>query len=727
MAISSKKLLGSKGGSLAVRPKTNLVPIKKQSSSLAKVGGKQEDPMLIIKTKVIKIEDILKGTLAAEKRAADEKRKVQEQEDRAKQEQDVEKTPKSKEKGIKIPVPGKIKSFWGNIKKYIGTVLFGWLALKLLPLLPKLMPIVKFLASTADLLINVGGKLLEGLVTFIDWGYKAVKGTEEWIGDKFGDDAAKKFSNFAETFSKFLNVALVAAMVGSKAGILGLPGGKPKGPKGKPKKTPKWQKNLQQRWKKSPIGKKVRNLQAGFKKTTRKISQALKPKNILKNLKKSDIGQRVTKTLESFKPQNIGKSKLFKNIQGFGSDLLGKGGKLLQQGGELAVKVGKGVLNSLPDFNKLGKQLGGALTDAYNTSSKWVQKRFDNVVEISKALKSKWDNALGAAGDAFNKMKKGAQEAVMKKVLEPVMEFLQPLIKKLKGVGGSIMKTLRNIPGYDQIAKVLNKFGGAGSEGLLKKIGGKAIPIIGGIVNMGFAYDRLSKGDSIGGLIEGTSGILDLIGLIPGGQFGPPISMLMDGYMFARDFVPQIQQGEEAAVKKLGLSGFKSNIDNIFSKLPGIGEIANMITGGDKKDETEGVTEGSKKELEMKELTGEDKRRALEKLEYAKKRRDVIRAHGYGSDELKALETERFEQLTKNTYPQGDANNIVSTNGVSNKVNGVSSSASYEEGSGKEVVIINPKNNPSTASQSTEEGKVLAIESGSVSGGSDSTASLYRG
>ena len=50
----------------------------------------------------------------------------------------------------------------------------------------------------------------------------------------------------------------------------------------------------------------------------------------------------------------------------------------------------------------------------------------------------------------------------------------------------------------------------------MKKIGGKAIPIIGGIVNMGFAYDRLSKGDSIGGLIEGTSGILDLIGLIPG-------------------------------------------------------------------------------------------------------------------------------------------------------------------------------------------------------------------
>ena len=52
MAISSKKLLGSKGGSLAVRPKTNLVPFKSKGSSIAKIGKKDEDPMLVIKTKV---------------------------------------------------------------------------------------------------------------------------------------------------------------------------------------------------------------------------------------------------------------------------------------------------------------------------------------------------------------------------------------------------------------------------------------------------------------------------------------------------------------------------------------------------------------------------------------------------------------------------------------------------------------------------------------------------
>ena len=428
------------------------------------------------------------------------------------------------------------------------------------------------------------------------------------------------------------------------------------------------------------------------------------------------MGQRATKALDSLKnlkPKNIGQSKWFKNIQGVGSDLLGKGGKLLQQTGDVTIKVVKSINRS---FSTLGKQLGGALTDAYNNSAKWVQKRFDNVVEISKALKSKWDNALGAAGDAFNKMKKGAQEAVMKKVLEPVMEFLQPLIKKMKGLKGTIMKTLQKIPGYDQIAKVLQKFGGEGSQGLMKKLGGKAIPIIGGIVNMGFAYDRLSKGDSIGGLIEGTSGILDLIGLIPGGQFGPPISMLMDGYMFARDFVPQIQEGEEKAVNALGLSGFKSNIDNIFSKLPGIGEIAKMITGGDKLEE--GSNTYDKNTItSQKTVSG---------------RFDMETGKAYiNNQEVSADEYNKFINLSKKEqiaqYGQGTANNIVSTNNsLSNKVNGVSSSASYEEDTGKEVVIINPKNNSSTKSQPTEKGKVVTIDTG-TGGSSDSTASLYRG
>ena len=382
--------------------------------------------------------------------------------------------------------------------------------------------------------------------------------------------------------------------------------------------------------------------------------------------------------------------KFVSGVRGFGSNILKKGRIFLQGAGDTIVKVGKNVFNSLPDFNKLGKQLGGTLTNAYNNSSTWVKKRFDNVVDISKSLKSKYDNALGAAGDAFNKMKKGAQEAVMKKVLEPVMEFLQPLIKKLKGMGGTIMKTLQKIPGFDQITKVLQKFGGEGSQGLIKKLGGKAIPIIGGIVNMGFAYDRLSKGDSIGGLIEGVSGLLDLSGLL-GFAPGPMISMGLDGYMFARDFVPQIQQGEEAAVNKLGLSGFKKNIDNIFSKLPGIGEIVKMITGGDKEDkENEGFKNVTNTDLGgMTGLSGSG---------------ETFGGQGGSSN-------------------NGSSNNIVSTNNsLSNKVDGISG---YSD-DGEEIYVIKNKSSSKLSDNSNKEEKVIALSSGGVSG-SDSTASLYRG
>jgi len=334
--------------------------------------------------------------------------------------------------------------------------------------------------------------------------------------------------------------------------------------------------------------------------------------------------------------------------------------------------------------------LGGTLTNAYNNSSTWVKKRFDNVVDISKSLKSKYDNALGAAGDAFNKMKKGAQEAVMKKVLEPVMEFLQPLIKKLKGMGGTIMKTLQKIPGFDQITKVLQKFGGEGSQGLIKKLGGKAIPIIGGIVNMGFAYDRLSKGDSIGGLIEGVSGLLDLSGLL-GFAPGPMISMGLDGYMFARDFVPQIQQGEEAAVNKLGLSGFKKNIDNIFSKLPGIGEIVKMITGGDKEDkENEGF-----KNVTNTDLGG------------------MTGLSGSG---------ETFGGKGGSTY-EGNSNNIRSTDSSSKKIGDIVSNGYSDDG--EEIYVINNKSSSKLINNSNKEEKVIALGGGGGSS-SDAFASNYR-
>ncbi len=259
---------------------------------------------------------------------------------------------------------------------------------------------------------------------------------------------------------------------------------------------------------------------------------------------------------------------------------------------DLGTKVTKGFknfMNKIPGISEIGEKLGKQLAEGYKNIKKFAQKKFDQVTAIGKRLKGMYDNALKSTGDFFKKLAKNAQDAVVKNVLEPAMKYFEPALKKLKAVGGKIMAQLQKIPGYDKITKVLKKFGGEGSQGLLKKIGGKAIPVLGGFVNMLFAYDRLAAGDSIGGLLEGASGILDLSGAF-GNAAGPPISMGIDAFMFARDFVPQIQEGEEKIVNKLGLGGIKTQIDSIFKKLPDLGTITNMILG--KKNEEEVTEEG---------------------------------------------------------------------------------------------------------------------------------------
>ena len=93
-------------------------------------------------------------------------------------------------------------------------------------------------------------------------------------------------------------------------------------------------------------------------------------------------------------------------------------------------------------------------------------------------------------------------------------------------------------------------------------------------------------------MIEGISGILDVFGLATGGATSV-LSMLMDGYMFVRDFVPQLQEGEEAVVDKVGARGLKDGIDNVLSKLPNIGEIINFIMGN--KNEEDQRSDGESK------------------------------------------------------------------------------------------------------------------------------------
>ena len=653
MSINTQKFLpqGGKGGSLAVRPKTNLAPIKKQSSSLAKVGGKQEDPMLVIKTKVIKIEDLLKGTLAAEKKAADEKRKQQEQEDRSKQEDEVE-APKTKGKGIKLPIPGKIKSFWGNIKKYIGTVLFGWLALKLLPLIPKLMPIVKMLAATADFIINWGGKILSGLVTFIDWGYKAVEGTRKFIENKFGEDAAEKFDSFMGTINKVLNLVIALGM-----GAAAMGGGKkpPKGPKGtkQPKRGPKNK----------------------LKRTQKKIKRFTDPKR-------------------------ADKLKRVKNIKKIRADKLARTKKI----GRLR-KIAK------------AKKFVGKTTKAVSKTSQAVSK---NVSKATKAV-SKTSQAVGKnISKVSGKVSQSAGKIVTRlgmKMNSGMVQSMKGLSKMAKGVKipiiGPILAAITSYLADGKLDKAL--FIGIGTA--LGEMLGSAIPIP-------------VLGTLIGGAIGFYIGDL-LYTLFRGGGVKAVVNKLKEDlkkvfnvgkaiFNWSKTGIGRLIEG----LPKVGVGKFKApnpawllNPANMVDKAKLIGKA--FFSRDPMKEEKDGKKD---KEKIDKEFTIGKKKFDLSKLQ-----------GGLTNDEYIDLTNkergilDRRLRMYASQNPKGSANNIVSTNNsISNKASSVSSSASYEEGSDKEIIVVKTKDNPSMTSPPTEEGKVVAVETGGGSG-SDATASLYRG
>ena len=262
--------------------------------------------------------------------------------------------------------------------------------------------------------------------------------------------------------------------------------------------------------------------------------------------------------------------------------------------------AGRRFLNWLGGGIEEGKRLGSAAIDMIGKGLKalpnWAGDQWNN---LSKAGKTAWNNTVTASEAILTKGKKFATAAAdkftagldfignkaktyfLEKVVAPLKPIFQPILDKAADAGKALQAGLQKIPGYGKVAEIFKSKGITNIATAGKKLGKRAaavLPVIGGLVNLVFAYDRAANGDSIGALIEGTSGILDLAGAVTGGSTSIA-SMFLDGYMFARDFIPQLQDGENQLITKLGLMDFKMQIDKVLDKLPNLGEILNFITG----------------------------------------------------------------------------------------------------------------------------------------------------
>ena len=231
---------------------------------------------------------------------------------------------------------------------------------------------------------------------------------------------------------------------------------------------------------------------------------------------------------------------------------------------------------------KLYAQLGEAARKQWENMVTTGRKIAARSSQIASSVGNKFGDAAKWVKDGTLQLADNAKKAVQDKLLKPVFEFIQPLTDRLKLIAGKIQDALFGTPLGKQAAEALKKrglFPPLDNLGpLTKKLGGKALPILGGLVNLVFAYDRFQGGDPFGGMLEAISAGFDLAGLVPGGQFGPPISMGIDAYMLARDFVPGIQQGEEALINMIpGARQIGDQMKSLGSKLPPLGSLLSAL------------------------------------------------------------------------------------------------------------------------------------------------------
>ena len=189
----------------------------------AEIDAKETDKRVVkISKDVTAIAEAMKGGLVLKEKAQKKNRIAAEKEKRAAQESDIEKPDKPKKDGgfppIKVPGVGLLEGIFGFITKF----LYGVVIMKLIEFAPQLQKVIGLFKMATPLLFGkfglftVAGGFLDGLASFIDFGYKLVDGAEKIVGKIFGEEGAKKFKTFMENLTNLINAFLVWKIIGRK-------------------------------------------------------------------------------------------------------------------------------------------------------------------------------------------------------------------------------------------------------------------------------------------------------------------------------------------------------------------------------------------------------------------------------------------------------------------------------------------------------------------------------
>lgn len=187
---------------------------------------KKPDELFIIKQQVFKIRDLVKESYLLKKSEAEKERKQREKERFRQREERLEKKPDDAKSKVKLPETPKL-GFLDRIKNFIFNVLLGYVVVRLLPHLPKLVSFVKVAAPAFDFIVDMSVGLFDGLVTFIDKGYEARDKTLQFIKKFGGDNAENMFKMFEGAVGKVIEAAIIVGLSSGELFGGGGGGGKP--------------------------------------------------------------------------------------------------------------------------------------------------------------------------------------------------------------------------------------------------------------------------------------------------------------------------------------------------------------------------------------------------------------------------------------------------------------------------------------------------------------------
>ena len=180
-----------------------------------------------VNTKLISIQSLLSGTLAIQKSKLKQKKIKNQREKRERIEDRLEAPKSEKNKNIvsRVPRPGGM-GVLGWFKNFIGKILLGFFASRLLGSVGALEGILKGIAATVDVISTIGVGLVNGFATIVDFGYRAFDATKGFLRNVGGEDAVSAFETLMSKISTLIDILLLATLI-KGSGDFGGPGRRP--------------------------------------------------------------------------------------------------------------------------------------------------------------------------------------------------------------------------------------------------------------------------------------------------------------------------------------------------------------------------------------------------------------------------------------------------------------------------------------------------------------------